>query len=377
MSERALDAVTIAEAVAIEIAPNADEANRLGKINPADITVLTSSGYTALSVPQEYGGYGASLRDCVAAQIELAEANPSTALIAGMNMHVIGHQRETRSWFEGKFAQYCDDVVNHQGLLNSIATEPALGSPSRGQIFKTVACSEDGGYRINGLKTWSTGGEYLTHMLVKLSIDADQTGIIRVPQDAAGVRWEYTWSDVLSLRASESHDVYFEDVWVSAENLVSIDQGKAKANVWFPLVMSAIYHGAAVGARNTVIAYALERVPTALGRPIATLPKIQRQIGEIDMRLQAAQALLFEVAGEWRGDDADRDAIRARLAAAKEMVTWTARYATDLALQIAGGISLTNSLPLERYFRDVRAGSMQPPSGDTALELIGRTALDL
>jgi alkylation response protein AidB-like acyl-CoA dehydrogenase len=49
---------------------------------------------------------------------------------------------------------------------------------------------------------------------------------------------------------------------------------------------------------------------------------------------------------------------------------------TDKALQIAGGTSLTRDLPLERYFRDTRAGLMQPPSGDTALEIIGRNAIE-
>ena len=58
------------------------------------------------------------------------------------------------------------------------------------------------------------------------------------------------------------------------------------------------------------------------------------------------------------------------------MVTDAANGATEKALRVAGGTSITNVLPLERYFRDVRAGSMQPPSGDTALEMIGRAAID-
>ena len=131
-----------------------------------------------------------------------------------------------------------------------------------------------------------------------------------------------------------------------------------------------------MAARNVVIKFALERVPTALGKPIATLPKIQRQIGEIDLVLQAARSLLFEVAGEWCGDEADRRAILPRIAAAKTMVTNAANEATEKALRVAGGTSITKALPLERYFRDVRAGSMQPPSGDTALEIIGRAAIN-
>ncbi|MEZ4516755.1 MAG: hypothetical protein R3C44_07915 [Chloroflexota bacterium] len=43
----------------------------------------------------------------------------------------------------------------------------------------------------------------------------------------------------------------------------------------------------------------------------------------------------------------------------------------------SGGSSITHALPLERYFRDVRAGSMQPPSGDTALEIVGRAVIGL
>ncbi len=367
----------IARGASAEVAPRTNHANQTGKLPAADITTLAKSGYTSLAVPKEYGGYGASLADCLAAQIELAQANPSTALVAGMTMQVLGNQRETHSWIEGKYAQICHEVVHNKGLINSVATEPALGSPSRGQFYKTTAVETADGYRINGHKTWATGGEHLTHLLVKLSIEKE-TATLLVPQTTQGIRWEYTWRDVLAFQASDSHDVYFEDCFVSADALLE-RATKPPPNVWFPMVMTSIYLGAAVGARNVVVRYALERVPTALGRPIATLPKIQRQIGEIDVQLQAARALLFEVAGSWRGDEtvARRKAFLARVAAAKVMATNTARQVTDKALQVAGGISLTAALPLERYFRDVRAGSMQPPSGDTALELIGRAALAL
>ena len=373
-----LDAIELGKKVAAEIAPRADEANRLSKLATEDVTALVASGYTALSVPREFGGAGLSLHDCLAASLELAQGNPSTALVAGMQMHVFGHEREVRGWRSEWFEEFCRASVNDGALFNSIATEPAMGSPSRGQFYKTTAVpTEDGsGLRVNGHKTWSTGGEHLTHLLVRLHIEED-VGVVLVPNGVDGVRWDYTWSDVLSLRASDSHDVYFEDVEVPMTNIVQrISSGtKGKANMWFPLVMSSIYLGAAIAARDTVIGYALERVPTALGRPISTLPKIQRQIGEMDVQLQAARALMFEVAREWTGEDEKRAQLAPRIAAAKSMVTQTTRFVTDQALQVAGGISLTKALPLERYFRDVRAGSMQPPSGDTALELIGRAAI--
>ena len=60
---------------------------------------------------------------------------------------------------------------------------------------------------------------------------------------------------------------------------------------------------------------------------------------------------------------------------AKLAVSAAANEATEKALQAAGGSAITRALPLERYFRDVRAASMQPPSGDTAYEMVGRAAL--
>jgi alkylation response protein AidB-like acyl-CoA dehydrogenase len=66
-----------------------------------------------------------------------------------------------------------------------------------------------------------------------------------------------------------------------------------------------------------------------------------------------------------------------KAAAAKHLAIETALEVTDKALRLVGAAGLDKSLGLERYFRDVRAGLMHPPSGDAALELIGRSALGL
>lgn len=370
----AVTAVALARELAADFTIRADEADRAGRLPAEDVAALRDSGYLALSVPRELGGSGLSLRDCLAAHVELAQSSAATAMVAGMQMHIFGHQREVHSWDDAAYEQFCRDAVDG-ALFNFLASEPALGSPSRGGLPATTAVSVNDGWLVNGRKTWSTGGRHLTHMLVRAAV-GEENGVILIKQGQPGVSWVETWSDSLSLRASDSHDVIFEDVLVSHDCLIEQGDAKEVPNIWFPMVMSAVYLGTAVAARNAVIKFALERVPTALGKPIATLPKIQRQIGEIDLVLQAARSLLFEVAGEWCGDEADRRAILPRIAAAKTMVTNAANEATEKALRVAGGTSITKALPLERYFRDVRAGSMQPPSGDTALEIIGRAAIN-
>ncbi len=368
-------AVALAQQLASDFASRAGEADKLSRLPAEDVAALKESGYLALSVPRDLGGHGLSLRDCAAANVALAQGSSSTALVAGMQLHLFGHQREVRTWNQASFERFCR-LAADGALFNSIASEPTMGSPSRGGLPATTAVStKDGaGWVVNGRKTWATGGEHLTHMLVRVAVEG-KNGVILVEQGTPGISWQKTWRDSLSLRASDSHDVLFEDVIVPRENLVAVSDGRSAPNIWFPLIMSSVYLGTAIAARNAVIQFALERVPTALGKPIATLPKIQRQIGEIDIALQAARLLFFEVAGEWDGNNDHRANMLPRIAAAKTLVTETANRVTEKALQIAGGASITKALPLERYFRDVRAGSMQPPSGDTALETVGRAAI--
>ena len=365
-----------AKNLAQQFAARAGEADRRGQLPPEDVQALKTSGYIGMSIPTEYGGQGLSLRDCLAAHLELAQGSASTAMVAGMPLHILGHQREARGWPEEFFERLCRASVAG-GLVNAAASEPTLGSPSRGGLPGTTAAPNGDGWILNGHKTWTTGGRHLTHMLVSARIDDDPAQFL-VLQDTPGIEWRETWSDSLSLRASDSHDVFFKDVKVPAENLFQRgrETGPPLPNAWFPMVMSSVYLGAAIAARNAIIQYALERVPTALGQPIATLPKIQRQIGEIDLVLQAARALFFEVAGQWTGDHESWHKVYPRVVAAKSLVTEAALEVTEKALRVAGGISITKDLPLERHFRDVRAGSMQPPSGDTALELIGRHAIE-
>jgi alkylation response protein AidB-like acyl-CoA dehydrogenase len=336
------------------------------------VQALKQSGYLTMSIPREYGGQGLSLRECVAAQLELAQGSASTALVAGMQLHLFGHAREAQPWPEEAFERFCRAAVEEGALFNSVASEPTLGSPSRGGLYETCAEATAAGWVINGHKTWTTGGKHLTHMLVSLSIGNDPA-LMLVLQDTPGLEWVETWGDSLSLRASDSHDVYFRNVRVPHDHLIQRGAVEGPPIAWFPMIVAATYLGTAIAARNALIQYALERVPTALGKPIATLPKIQRQIGEIDVALQAARALLLEVAAEWTGKD-HRPQFPC-IVSAKHVATETAIDVTDKALRAAGGASLTRGLPLERYFRDVRAGLMHPPSGDAALEIVGQKAV--
>ncbi len=370
----------ISQSLARQCAPRAAQADREARLPEEDLRALRDSGYLALSVPLEYGGAGLSLRECAAAQVELAQGSAATALVAAMQLQVFGHARETRPWPEAAFARFCRAAVEEGALFNSAASEPDLGSPSRGGGFKTTAVPAPGGdhFIVNGEKAWVSGGRHLTHLLVRVSV-AGQPAVLWMSNNLPGMSWQPAWERALSLRASESHNLRLKNVVVPAENLLERGhhgERDAPPNLWFPAMLTAVYLGAALAARNAAIRYALERVPAALGRPIATLPSVQRRVGEMDAPLQAARAFFFEAAAAWDGKEAHRAAALTRLTAAKYVVMEAAAQATEKALRLVGGQGLTDALPVERCFRDVRAGFMQPPSGDAALESIGRAALE-
>ena len=360
-----------ADELAHDFATRARDADRQGTLPDEDLEALRTSGLAGLTVPEQYGGLGADLSLTVETLLKLARGSTSTALVAAMQLNLFGHGLETGS-FGPHTDEFCKRAVNGE-LFNSAASEPQLGSPSRGGLPETYTVRDGNTLVLNGRKTWVTGGAGLSHLLVRARL-GDAAVNVWVPNRAPGVRWEKTWGDGLSLRASASDDVFFEDVRLPASHLMA--DGPKAVNVWFPLLVGAVYLGTALAARDAAAKYARERVPTALGKPIATLPTIQRQLGDLEVKLLAAQSLLLQTAQAW-DSSGDRDAFFPRVVAAKVFAVETALSVTDAALKLAGGASLSPELPLERFFRDVRAGLMHPPSGDAALELVGRGRLGL
>ena len=207
------DSIALANQLADDFALRADEANRNGTLPGEDVQALKDSGYLALSVPEAYGGKGLPLVDCAAGQIELAQGSASSALVAAMPIQVLGSQRDAMTWDRAWYERLARLTASGEALLNSLASEPVLGSPSRGRIFATTAhLSDDGAcYVVNGRKNWATGGRHLTHLMVRVSV-ADEAGVVMIPNHMEGVEWLNTWDDALSLRASASHDVVFRDV---------------------------------------------------------------------------------------------------------------------------------------------------------------------
>lgn len=334
---------------------------------------LRNSGYTRLTVPEPYGGLGATLTAFSQAQAELGKHDASLALILAMHGHVTGSAFQARTLPEPMLTTVAQASVRGE-LINALASEPELGSPSRGGLPLTTARhgSPTGApWAITGRKTWSTGASALNWALVTATSPEGQVSRYWIDLKGPGITIEPTWVDALSLRGSGSHDVVFENApaMFHAPGSVAHPAGSA----WFWTAIAATYLGVGDAALNALVRYACVRVPTALGAPISTLPRVQERVGRIGADLLAARSLLERATLAW---DADPSASRVPLiGAAKALATNAAVHATDLAVRIAGAGALSAALPLEKLLRDSRAGLTHPPSDETAYTHYGLSLL--
>ena len=138
------------------------------------------------------------------------------------------------------------------------------------------------------------------------------------------------------------------------------------------MLFRSLYLGVAQAARDWLVGFLNERTPTALGRPLATVPRFQTEVGEIEARLLTAADLLTGLA--LRFDAGDAAAAR-HAAAAKLVATRAAIDAVQRAVALIGNNALTRRNPLERHLRDVLCARVHTPQDDSVLTALGQAAL--
>jgi alkylation response protein AidB-like acyl-CoA dehydrogenase len=392
-SERQEQFVTLAAELADQFTLRAAEQDRTGTFPFANFDAIRGTSLPRMVVPVELGGLGANLLETVMTIERLAVGDGSTALSITMHLQTLGSAAESNNWPQPLFARICSDVVAHGALINACATEPELGSPSRGGKPKTSARrvnsrslvdsspgsgDSNASWSISGRKSFASLAPALDYFIIPATLDEDGDVARFVVPRQEGIEIVETW-DAMGMRTTGSHDIVLLDVVVPGTNLIgrSSQSTAGGANAWFLLGVSAVYLGVAEAALAAAARYAQERVPTALGRPIATLESVQRHLGQAAFLIQQARALLYHQAHLWDLQPAAQSEMAAMLAVAKVTATNNAVAAVDHCMRAAGGASMTHTLPLERYYRDVRAGLHHPIGDDEAFLMLGKQALFL
>lgn len=385
LTERQARFVELSKALATKFSERAAEHDRAGSFPFENFADLRASAYPAWVVPERYGGWGANLLEAVMIAETLAEGDGSTALSAVMHLQTVGGAEEKRTFPEPLFAEICRAAVERGALCNYISTEPEMGSPSHGGKPATTATpvaangSRPAGYVINGRKNFASMSPTLDFMIASATLqDGSEQVANFVISPGPGVEILETW-DALGMRATGSHDVLIRDVFVPAAYLIpptpALSTTKPRVNAWFTLVVSAVYVGVAAAALQSAIHFALDRVPPGLGKPIAQLENIQRRLGEAELLLYQARTQLYQAADLWDRYPDQRVDLGELVLVAKYTSTNNSVAAVDQCMRVAGGVSMTKSLPLERYYRDVRGGIGHPMHDDQILTTLGKAAI--
>jgi alkylation response protein AidB-like acyl-CoA dehydrogenase len=190
-----------------------------------------------------------------------------------------------------------------------------------------------------------------------------------------GVKIEETW-DTVAMRGTRSDDLILENVRVKSEALVEEERGKSGLPKAWLLHIPACYLGVAIAARNEAVHFAKTYKPNSLPGPISEVPEVQRKIGEMELELFKARELMYSVASKWVNEPESRMKMGQSLLAVKHVATNSAAKVVDLAMRIVGARSLAMSSPLQRHYRDVRAGLHNPPMDDMVISALAQRALD-
>ncbi|WP_339197477.1 acyl-CoA dehydrogenase family protein [Solibacillus sp. FSL R5-0449] len=336
---------------------------------------LREIGYTKITLPQEYGGDGFTVYDALLLQETLASYCGSTGLAVSWTIQNVGEIFENRYWDKQKLDWFGEQIANG-ATVNRAVSEFAMGSPVRGGRPGTSAKRDGDSYVINGRKNYTSGAPDLDYFLVSAWIeDEGQLGFFLVPKTAEGVSVENTW-DVASMRGTGSDDLVLDNVRVDQTNLVEIPNYSTgfKLNGWL-LLIPATYLGIAQAARDYAVDFANSHSPNSIQGTIAQLPNVQSLIGEMDLALTKARFTIYGVARLYN-DPIKKATLVNEINIAKHVVTNTATEVVDKAMRLVGAKSLQRSNPLQRYYRDVRAGLHNPPMDDITIKRLAETAIE-
>ncbi|MFC7685007.1 acyl-CoA dehydrogenase family protein [Ureibacillus sp. GCM10028918] len=350
------------------------EIDEQSKFPSENIQSLVDLGYTKLTLPKEYGGEGISVTEMIFLQETIASFDGTTGLTIGWHQGVVGELYENKLWENTMLNAFAEDVLNG-ALVNRVASEVQTGSPTRGGRPGTTAVKKDGKWLISGTKSYATMIPALTHILVTAWVEEkEKICVFLVEKKSDGVSIRENW-EVMSMRGTASHDLILNNVEVPEENLVEIQDGPRGngINGWI-LHIPACYLGIAQAARDYAVEFATQHSPNSLNGPISQLPNVQKLIGEIDMELMKARHFIYSVA-EAYDDESRREILTNELGAAKHIVTNSAITIVDKAMRLVGAKSLQLSNPLQRYYRDVRAGLHNPPMDDMTISKLAQTAI--
>jgi alkylation response protein AidB-like acyl-CoA dehydrogenase len=345
------------------------EQDTSGQLSLAAIEQLRAAGLTGALVPTEFGGGGASHVEMGDILREIARHDPATAVTLSMHSHLVAAQvwRHHHGLDAEKMLR---KVGEDRAVL--VSTGASDWVASNGNVRKV-----DGGFRASARKGPASGCEAGNILVTSLrwddAPDGPQVLHCAVPFDADGVSIDLTW-DTLGLRATGSHTVVLDDVFVPDAAIALARPADQWHPVWntvvgvaLPLIMSAY-----VGIADSAVELARAAVS---GR---SEPHVFQLLGEmINAHTTATDLVAAMFADSDNLQFANTDELASRTLSRKTVATDALIDTVRLAIEVTGGVGYTRSSDIERLYRDVHGCLFHPLPRAKQTHLTGRVALGL
>jgi (2S)-methylsuccinyl-CoA dehydrogenase len=374
------------------IRPVAEHVHRTNADVPEDlISGLAELGAFGLSVPEEYDGFASGgEHDSLGMVVSTEELSRGSLGIGGSLItrpEILTRALLTGGTEEQK-KRWLPRIASGEIMAGIMVTEPDYGSDVAG--IGVSATPTEGGYHVNGVKTWATFAGRADVIMLLARTDPDRSAghrglsvfviekeptaghSFRFDQDHGGVL-EGRAIDTIGYRGMHSFEVSFSDWFVPAENLIGLEAGKGRG---FYLQMAGFENGRLQTAARAVglmqaafeagMTYARER--KVFGRAVFDYELSKVKLARMAALIQGGRQFSYAVARLMAQGEGTLEA-----SMVKAYVCRAAEWVTREAMQLHGGMGYAEEFPVSRYFVDARVLSIFEGADETlCLRVIAR-----
>ena len=378
------------------VAPIAEKIHRGNLTVPESLLApMREMGVFGLSIPETFGGSAPAGRENTPMMIAVTEALSEASLAAAGSL-ITRPEILARALLAGgteeQKAAWLPKIAAGEPLCAIAITEPNFGSDVASLTLQ--ATPANGGWLLNGAKTWCTFAGKAGVLMVVARTDPDRSkghrglSLLLVEKPSYdGHEFTYVQEGggklhgraipTIGYRGMHSFDLAFEDFFVPAANLIGQQSGIGKG---FYLTMAGMVGGRmqtagrALGvmraALDAAIRYAKDR--RVFDAPLIDYPLTQVKIAQMAARFAACRQLAYAI-----GRALDTGAGRMEASLVKLLACRSAEFVTREAQQIHGGMGYAEETAVSRYFVDARVLSIFEGAEETlALKVVAKTLLE-
>lgn len=363
------------------IRPTADRIDRERLFPTEHLSALAEAGFNGILLPKELGGLGLSYQAFALVVLEIAKSSPSTALI--YTMHVEAARVIYEHGTKEQWDRWLKPVAN--GKIGTTSTsEGATGGHYWYNLSE--AAEEPGGYRLNAKKSFVTSSGYADFYVLQTKSPraASPSDISYFIVDGQSDGIEAGEWDALGVHGNHSAPLTLTNVFVPEKDRIGAEgEGKeiVQNGIAYLIGLGATWTGTAIGILEEALDYAKKKVHKDVDKALTDYQVIRSLLAKgkiITDSLTAWQKNLAERLDAWSqsGSRFAPDSLKNELLEFKIYASDSANELAQIGLDVSGGFGYKRG-PLERLYRDARAGMVMGPSNHLAREMIGKGLVGL